>query len=82
MDEKLELPKEEQIEVTIGTKTKKLKTVGNKWSYFQADRYKTNSQPYYVILDLDENQLNEAASYDPDIELFIDWLNDGVEKFN
>ena len=82
VDEKLELPKEEQIEVTIGTKTKKLKTVGNKWSYFQADRYKTNSQPYYVILDLDENQLNEAASYDPDIELFIDWLNDGVEKFN
>ena len=81
VDEKLELPKEEQIEVKIGDKTKTLKTVGNKWSYFQATKFKTNSQPYYIILDHAENPMLESAAYDPDIDLFIDWLDRGVEAF-
>jgi len=81
VDEKLELPKEEQIEVKIGDKTKTLKTVGNKWSYFQANKFKTNSQPYYIILDHAENPMLESAAYDPDIDLFIDWLDRGVEAF-
>ena len=81
VDEKLELPKDEQIEVKIGDKTKTLKTVGNKWSYFQATKFKTNSQPYYIILDHAENPMLESAAYDPDIDLFIDWLDRGVEAF-
>ena len=81
VDEKLELPKEEQMEVTIGNKTKMLKTIGNKWSYFQASKFKTNSQPFYVILDHEGNQMHESAAYDPDIELFVDWLDTGVDKF-
>jgi thiol:disulfide interchange protein DsbD len=81
VDEKLELPKEEQIEVTIGGKTKKLRTVGNKWSYLQADRYGNNSQPYYVILDHNENQLGPSAAYDPDIELYVNWLDSGKAAF-
>jgi thiol:disulfide interchange protein DsbD len=82
VDEKLDLPKEEQIEVTIGTKTKKLRTVGNKWSYFQATRFGTNSQPFYVVLDHDENQLGGPASYDPDIEKYVNWLDDGIAAFD
>ena len=38
VDEKTPLPEKEQIEVQIGSKTKKLKTVGNKWSYLQATK--------------------------------------------
>lgn len=82
VDEKLELPKEEQVEVTIGTKTKMLKTVGNKWSYLQATRFGTNSQPYYVVLDHDENQIGPSAAYDPDIDLYIKWLDDGLSGFS
>jgi thiol:disulfide interchange protein DsbD len=82
VDEKLDLPKEEQIEVTIGTKTKKLRTVGNKWSYFQATRFGTNSQPFYVVLDHDEKQLGGPASYDPDIEKYVNWLDDGIAAFD
>ncbi|MDB4655946.1 protein-disulfide reductase DsbD family protein [Flavobacteriales bacterium] len=82
VDEKLDLPEEEQIEVTIGTKTKKLRTVGNKWSYMQAERFGTNSQPYYVVLDHDEKQLGGPASYDPDIEKYVNWLDDGIAAFD
>ncbi|MFM1875022.1 MAG: hypothetical protein RL266_759 [Bacteroidota bacterium] len=81
VDEKLELPIEEQIEVEIGGKTKKLRTVGNKWSYMQAERFGTNSQPYYVVLDHQENQLGGPAAYDPDIEKYIAWLDAGKAAF-
>jgi len=81
VDEKTELPKEEQVEVTIGDQTKVLRTVGNKWSYMQASKYGTNSQPYYIILDLEENQLGPFAAYDPDIDKFINWLESGIGKF-
>jgi thiol:disulfide interchange protein len=82
VDEKTALPLEEQIEVTIGTKTKKLKTIGNKWSYFQANKYNTNSQPYYVLLDHNENQLLEAAAYDPNVDIFLNWLETGKKRFS
>lgn len=81
VDEKAKLPEEEQIEVQIGEKTRKLRTVGNKWSYFQANRFGNNSQPYYVVLDHNEKQLGEPASYDPDIEKYVKWLDDGISAF-
>jgi thiol:disulfide interchange protein DsbD len=81
VDEKTPLPEAEQIEMKIGEKTKKLKTIGNRWSYFQASRYGTNSQPYYVILDHNEQQLGDPAAYDPDIEKYIQWLEGGLKDF-
>lgn len=81
VDEKLELPEEEQKTVTIGDKKKKIKTVGNKWSYFQASKFGTNSQPYYIFLDHEGNQLHEPAAYDPNIQKFITWLNTGIDEF-
>lgn len=81
VDEKQELPLEEQMEVEIGGKKKKIKTVGNKWSHFQATVYGNNSQPYYVILDHNEKMLIEPAAYDPDIQKFINWLDKGKAEF-
>lgn len=81
VDEKQELPIEEQKEVEIGGKKKKIKTVGNKWSHFQASVYGNNSQPYYVIIDHNEKMLTEPAAYDPDIQKFINWLDKGKEAF-
>ncbi|HBH06979.1 MAG TPA: thiol:disulfide interchange protein [Flavobacteriales bacterium] len=79
VDERTKLPQEEQrVSETTG---KKIRTIGNKWSDFQVARFGNNSQPYYVILDHEENQLHEHAAYDPDIDLFIDWLDRGVEEF-
>jgi thiol:disulfide interchange protein DsbD len=81
VDEKTPLPEEEQyVSETTG---KKIRTVGNKWSDFQAKVYGTNSQPYYIILD-DEgyDPLNGSAAYDPNIQLFIDWLTEGINAYH
>ncbi len=82
VDEKTKLPIEEQTEVMIGDKKKKLRTVGNRWSYMQAERFGTNSQPYYVVLNHDGEQLGEPAAYDPDIDRYVAWLDMGLKAFS
>lgn len=81
VDDKRELPKSEQIEVTIGSKTKTIKSIGNKWSYFQADRYKSNSQPQYVLMDHNEENLVEPMAYDLDVDNYVNWLEKGIQAF-
>ncbi len=84
VDEKVPLPEAEQIEVELtGGRKKKLRNVGHKWAAFQEQRYGVNAQPYYVLLDHNENMLNEPANYQDygDVELFNDWLRRGLEKF-
>jgi thiol:disulfide interchange protein DsbD len=79
VDEKIDLPKAQQyVSETTG---KKIKTIGNKWSDFQITRYQSNSQPYYIIIDHNEQPLVESAAYDPDIPKFVDWLDRATKKF-
>jgi thiol:disulfide interchange protein DsbD len=50
----------------------------------QANTFGTNSQPYYVMLDHNEDQLIESANYQDygSVSLFKDWLERGVTLFN
>jgi len=85
VDDKTELPKEEQITVNI-TKdlTSDLVSYGNKWSYIQASRYKNNSQPYYRILGPKNEDLNNgSADYNNhgNPEAFLKWLEEGLYLF-
>ena len=84
VDERINLPKEEQYITKMAGKEKKVKTTGDKWMVFQANTFGTNSQPYYVMLDLNENQLIEPANYQDygSVSLFKDWLERGVNLFN
>ena len=84
VDERINLPKEEQYITKMVGKEKKVKTTGDKWMVFQANTFGTNSQPYYVMLDLNENQLIEPANYQDygSVSLFKDWLERGVNLFN
>ncbi len=79
VDERKKLPEDERFvsEVT----GKKVKTVGNKWSAFQAERFGTNSQPYYQFVNLKGDPLGESAAYDPNINKYINWLETGIELF-
>ncbi len=85
VDDKTELPKEEQITVQVTDKiTRNLKTFGNKWSHLQATRYQTNSQPYYRMLGPElEDLSNGSADYQDHgtPELFEKWLLEGLELY-
>ena len=83
VDERIDLPLSEQYETTIAGKKKKVKTTGDKWMVLQTERYKTNSQPYYVVIDHDENQLGESANYQDHgkVNLFKEWLTTCISEF-
>ena len=79
VDDKRKLPKNEQY---ISKETgKEVVTIGNKWTDFIITRYKTNSQPYYVLTNLNEENLNEPVSYTPNISEYENWLKEGISKF-
>jgi len=78
-DRKIDLPIEQQyVSKSTG---KEIVTIGNKWTDFQITRYKSNSQPLYVILDNDGNDLNTPIAAEYDIEVYKKWLEDGISKF-
>jgi thiol:disulfide interchange protein DsbD len=81
VDERTDLPESERRVETYGGKDFKIKTVGNKWSYMQAAQFNTNSQPFYVMVDHDGNQIGGTAGYDPDPEKFIAFLKRGLKAF-
>ena len=60
---------------------KQLKYIGQKWSELQALRYKTNTQPYYVIMDHNEQTLTDPVGYTPDVDTYFNWMTDGISKF-
>lgn len=82
VDERTALPEDEQRMESYGGKDFKIKTIGNKWSYMQAADFNTNSQPFYVMVDHEGNQIGGTAGYDPDEQVFIAFLEDGLAAFN
>lgn len=60
---------------------KKINTIGKKWSDLQSSVFKTNSQPFYVIMDSDENRLVPAQAYNLDVQNYIDFLDNGLAAF-
>ena len=81
VDERKELPESEQRVEDYGGKSFKIKSVGNKWSYLQAAQFNTNSQPFYVMVDHQGEQIGGSAGYDPDPTAFIAFLEDGLREF-
>jgi len=80
VDEKKELPEAEQyISKTTG---KKIKSVGNKWSDFQIEKYQANAQPYYIVLDNDGNSLNTPVGYTPEVSEYENWLKKGITNYS
>lgn len=81
VDDKRELPKNEQhVSKTTGSE---IETVGDKWADFMISKYKTNTQPLYVLTDLDGNSLNQekpTISY-VGVDEYEIWLKEGISKF-
>ena len=81
VDDKTPLP--EAITVTEANgQTRKLRTIGDKWSYLQRTKIGANTQPYYVLLDPETGRpLNGLRSYDEDVDAYVKFLQDGLKNF-
>lgn len=82
VDDRKSLPESEHRVEEYGGKDFRIKTIGNKWSYLQASRFDRNAQPFYVMIDHDGQNIGGNAGYDPDADVFIDFLQDGLAEFN
>ena len=86
VDERTELPDEEKKTVVYPNgREVNLRTVGQKWSYKQISEYQVTAQPYYVMQDVDGEDLNNgSADYENHSEpqRFKDWLKDGMNDIN
>jgi len=81
VDDRTSLPEEKQYISDFGGRERKIRTIGNKWSDFQARNYGVNSQPYYILLDNNNEMLTEPRAYNLNIDLFVDFLRTGLEEF-
>ena len=60
---------------------KKLRFIGQKWSELQTIRYGTNAQPYYVLMNHNEENLNDPVGYTPNVDEYYNWLKEGLSNF-
>ncbi|MCR5821161.1 MAG: thioredoxin family protein [Bacteroidaceae bacterium] len=81
VDDKTPLDKPAEVTESDGT-TRRLRTIGDKWSYLQRRKFGAQTQPFYVLLDKEGKPLAPAYSYDEDVSKFVKWLRDGINKFN
>lgn len=79
VDDRTELPKEE---IYTNKNEKLIDTYGKKWSNLSINKYKANIQPYYVLMAHDESNLNKPVGYTPDTDAYMNWLRDGISKFD
>ncbi|MEL0650739.1 cytochrome c biogenesis protein CcdA [Algibacter sp. TI.3.09] len=80
VDDKRKLEAGEVVESQLKP-GKTLKYIGQKWSELQTIKYKTNSQPFYVLIDHNEENLITPVAYTPDVETYYTWLKTGTENF-
>ncbi len=80
VDDKTPLPEKDQI--VSASSGRKIRSTGNKWSDFQARVYQTNSQPYYVLLDNKGKMLAEPRGYTPDVEAYVEFLDEGSCRYD
>lgn len=70
-------PLAEPYEVEENGRIRKIKTIGDKWSYLQRSKFGANAQPFYVMLDTEGKPLNSSYAFDENPSHFIEWLNAG-----
>jgi thiol:disulfide interchange protein DsbD len=80
VDDKRELPKEEQ-HVYISCKGDKrlIETIGNRWATLQSESFQQVSQPLYVQLSPDGYLLTDPVGYTPDADEYEAFLQRGLE---
>lgn len=80
VDEKA--PLKEPIEIIENGEKVKLRTVGDKWSYFQRMKFGANAQPFYVLLDHQGKPLAPSYAFNEDVSAYLNFLKSGLSEFD
>lgn len=60
---------------------KEKKTIGKKNADIRISKFKKNSQPYYFIINQQDEILSEFGGYNPNVDLFISFLEKGSKAY-
>lgn len=79
VDDKTGLEKSEQFTSTYSGKL--INTLGGKWSDFQASKFNTNSQPFYVIVNSNGDVLVPPSGANYNVDDYLKFLDSGLSQF-
>ena len=79
VDDKTKLP--HPIEIEEHGKVRKLKTIGDKWSYLQRSKFGANAQPFYILLNDEGKPLGPSYAFNEDVSKYIQFLQNGLTQF-
>ena len=75
-------PLAEPIVVTENGAERKLRTIGDKWSYLQRSKFGANAQPFYVLLDNEGMPLNKSYSFNENVTDYVTFLQQGLKAYH
>ena len=81
VDDKRALEVKDYMKVQWYGKEREITDIGDKYKYLEETIYGSSTQPLYVLVDSNEKLLNPVRGYNPSIEEYIKWMDDGISKY-
>lgn len=81
VDDKRSLDPKDYMKVFWYGQEREITTIGDKFKYMEETLYKQSTQPLYVLLDHNEKLLNNPRGYKSGIPEYIQWMDEGTNKF-
>jgi hypothetical protein len=81
VDDKRPLDPKDYVKVQWYGKEREITDIGDKFKYMEETLYGQSTQPLYILLDHDEKKLNEVRGYNPSIEEYKKWMDEGLSNF-
>ena len=80
VDDKTPLPQRQEVRNADGS-MRILRTVGDRWSYFEESRFGYLAQPFYVAIDTDGKVLTDPFAYNESVPAFMEFLKRGLSSY-
>ena len=81
VDDKRALDPKDYMTVQWYGKERQITDIGDKFKYMEETLYGQSTQPLYVLIDNNEKLINKVRGYNPNINEYIQWLDEGVTAF-
>ena len=81
VDDKQALAEPIEVKCNDGT-IRRLRTVGDRWSYLEETQYGYMAQPFYVAVDHDGKALGGSFTYKEDVQAFLAFLKQGIKMWD